>query len=103
VNTDLLRQLEDNYKAALRRAIEANKRYPYRARRFRQEGTVVVGFTIQRDGAIKAVRILESSGNRLLDKAARATVEKVNGRFPFPENLQRKQWDFILPIQYSLD
>jgi protein TonB len=102
VDTGLFRRLEDEYKAALRRAIEANKRYPYRARRLWQEGKVVVGFTIYRDGSIKAIRIVESSGNGLLDNAACTAVEKVSGRFPFPERLERSQWDFTIPLKYSL-
>jgi len=102
VDSDLLRRLEDDYKAALRRAIEDHKRYPRQAVRLRREGEVVVGFTLRRDGVVEALRIVAGSGSRLLDKAALAAVEKISGRLPFPEALQRRQWDFTLPISYSL-
>jgi protein TonB len=63
---------------------------------------VVVGFTIRRDGVVEALKIIESSGNRLLDKAAGAAVEKISGELPFPEGIERSQWKFTIPIRYSL-
>ncbi len=102
VDTGLIRRLEEEYKAALRQAIEANKGYPRRAVRLRQEGEVVVGFTVHRNGTIEDLRIIASSGSGLLDKAARAAVEKINGQLPFPEELERSAWDFTVPINYAL-
>jgi protein TonB len=102
VDSGLIRRLEDAYKTALRQAIETNKGYPRRAVRLRQEGEVVVGFTIRRDGVIDELHIIESSGSTLLDKSARATVEKTSGQLPFPEELERRQWQFTIPINYSL-
>jgi protein TonB len=61
-----------------------------------------VGFTIQRNGAIESLRIVESSGSRLLDKAAYRAVEKISGKLPFPEKLDRELWEFTIPIKYSL-
>jgi protein TonB len=102
VDLGLIRRLETEYKAKLRQAIERNKGYPRRAVRLRQEGEVVLGFIIHRDGSIEALRIVESSGSRLLDKAARNAVEKIDGRLPFPEGLERDQWEFSIPISYAL-
>ncbi|MEW8046021.1 MAG: energy transducer TonB [Candidatus Thiodiazotropha sp.] len=102
VDMGLIRRLEEEYKAALRKAIENNKGYPRRAVRLRQEGEVLVGFTIRRDGVIGALRIVESSGSKLLDTAARRAVEKISGRLPFPEEFKRDQWEFTIPIKYGL-
>ncbi|MES9972109.1 MAG: energy transducer TonB [Candidatus Thiodiazotropha sp.] len=102
VNLGLIQRLEAEYKARLRRAIETNKGYPRRAVRMRQEGEVVVGFTIRRNGVIENLRIVESSGSKLLDKAARKAVEKTSGRLPFPDQLERNAWEFTIPINYSL-
>ncbi|MEW8062495.1 MAG: energy transducer TonB [Candidatus Thiodiazotropha sp.] len=102
VDMGLIRRLEEEYKAALRKAIENNKGYPRRAVRLRQEGEVLVGFTIRRDGVIGALRIVESSGSKLLDTAARRAVEKISGRLPFPEEFKRDQWEFTIPINYGL-
>ncbi|MEJ2463923.1 MAG: energy transducer TonB [Candidatus Thiodiazotropha sp.] len=102
VDTGLIRRLEEEYKAALRQAIETNKGYPRRAVRLRQEGEVVVGFTVLRNGVIEQLRVIESSGSGLLDKAARAAVEKISGQLPFPDELERSEWDFTVPINYAL-
>jgi protein TonB len=102
VDSGLIRRIEEEYKASLRQAIEANKGYPRRAVRLRQEGEVVVGFTILRSGAIEGLRIVESSGSALLDKAALGAVEKTSGQLPFPEALTREQWAFTIPINYAL-
>jgi protein TonB len=98
----LMRRLEEEYKAALRESIERNKGYPRRAVRMRQEGEVVVGFTIHRNGDIESLRIVESSGSRLLDKAAHRAVEKISGKLPFPEKLERERWEFTIPIKFAL-
>jgi protein TonB len=102
VDVGLIRRLEEEYKAALRSAIENNKGYPRRAVRLRQEGEVVVGFTIRRDGVIEALRIVESSGSRLLDKSALTAVEKTSGKLPFPDEIERAQWEFTIPVNYAL-
>jgi periplasmic protein TonB len=102
VETGLIRRLEEEYKAALRQAIEANKIYPRRAVRLRQQGEVKIGFTILRDGSIEDVRIIHSSGSNLLDKATRNAVERINGQFPFPAELPREQWNFTVPVNYAL-
>lgn len=102
VDSGLVRRIEDEYKTALREAIEANKGYPRRAVRLRQEGEAVVGFTIGRDGAISELRIVDGTGSALLDRAALEAVRKVDGTLPFPDEIERSAWDFTLPITYGL-
>lgn len=95
-------RISDEYKFSVRQAIEANKRYPRKARRLRQQGTAVVTFTILRDGSIQNLRITQSTGVERLDQAALKAIEKINGRFPLPSALNKASWDFNVPIQYSL-
>lgn len=45
------------------------------------QGTVVVGFTIGRDGSLAAVKVLQSSGSATLDKIA---VDHIRRSAPFP-------------------
>ena len=92
----------DEYKLSIRRAIEANKRYPRKARRLRQQGTVTLAFTILRDGTIENLRITQSAGADRLDQAALKAIEKISGRYPLPAELNKPSWDFNVPIQYSL-
>ena len=53
--------------------------YPYAARRIGVEGRVVIGVTVGRDGFVANAAIAESSGHRLLDRAALEAVR--NWRF----------------------
>ena len=92
----------DEYKITVRKAIETNKRYPRKARRLRQQGTVTLGFTILRDGTIENLRIIQSAGNTSLDQAALKTIRKINGKFPIPAELNRTSWEFNVPMKYSL-
>lgn len=71
---------QDYYRKVLER-IEENRKYPYAARKMKVEGRAVVRFVIETDGKARDVEIAESSGNRLLDKAALAAVAASS---PFP-------------------
>ncbi|WP_369072859.1 energy transducer TonB [Burkholderia gladioli] len=48
--------------------------YPAKARRLQQEGTVVVGLTIDTTGAVSAAQVVRSSGSPMLDAAAVAAI-----------------------------
>jgi protein TonB len=98
----LLRRLEEAYMRTLRKAIEARKGYPRRARRLHQEGDVTVGFSVRRDGSITDLHVVESSGHSLLDRAALEAVRQVDGSLPFPQEIERSVWAFTLPIGYAL-
>lgn len=94
---------ETDYRNALRSAIEARKRYPAKARRMHWQGTVELGFTVNAAGIIRDLRITLSSGHPELDRAAMDLVASLNGLMPFPSELKRDEWDFVLPIEYRLE
>ncbi len=48
--------------------------YPARARRRHLQGTVVLGVSVSRDGEVEELEIHESSGHKLLDRAALKAV-----------------------------
>lgn len=58
----------------IREAIERAKTYPELARKRRQEGTVLLEFSINSGGLPENIRIARSSGFSLLDAAAKETV-----------------------------
>lgn len=95
-------KLEDSYKARLRSAIEANKHYPSRARRMRQQGTVTLSLTLKRNGSLSAVAVVDSSGSQILDNAAIASVRSIDGQIPFPSDIKRDSWTFTVPLKFSL-
>ncbi|WP_158070079.1 energy transducer TonB [Motiliproteus sp. MSK22-1] len=95
-------QLEANYRTELVNAISRYKRYPMRARKKGNEGDVVVAFTIEKDGRITGIAVVESSSWSALDKAAVKALEKLNRFKPIPDSFFRKQWSFQIPIKFSL-
>lgn len=100
--SDNQKGLEDAYKKAIHQAILEQRKYPRQAKRRRAEGIVVVFFELERDGTVSALRILESSGIKLLDKAALDAVRKVGAFTPFPEDVDRETWQFEFPVTFSL-
>jgi len=69
------------YYEMVRLRIESNKKYPPSARYRNMEGRVKVAFEIISQGKVVNVRIEESSGKTILDKAA---IEAVKKSSPFP-------------------
>lgn len=54
----------------IRRRVQAATTYPTRARELGLEGTARIQFEVGPDGLAQAVETVESSGHRLLDRAA---------------------------------
>ncbi|HXX57859.1 MAG TPA: energy transducer TonB [Thermodesulfovibrionales bacterium] len=72
---------EENYLRRIQELIERTKIYPHLARKRKQEGTVVVQFTMDSKGLPREIRIMRSAGFALLDTAAREIITKAA---PFP-------------------
>jgi len=90
------------YLTEVHRLLEKQKDYPWMARRQRQEGLVVLRFTIGKDGDIAGQKIARSSGHEALDGAAHETLRKV-GRFPpLPSSLGRSQLTIAVPLTFRL-
>jgi protein TonB len=100
--TQVSGQALKSYKARLRQLIETNKRYPKRAKRRGEQGTVIVSFVIFSNGQVKNIRISKSSGSSVLDNAAKKAVSKVSGKLPFTTAINKKQWQFTVPVVYRL-
>jgi protein TonB len=94
---DLIRQM---YKQQLLKTIAEHKYYPKRARRRHIEGRVEVGFVVMQDGVIENIRVADSSGESVLDKAALDAIRRA-GRFdPIPIELGLSSWTFTVPLEY---
>lgn len=85
-------------------ARQAKDSYPRRAKRRHWEGVVVLSFNISPNGKINNLRVTESSGRHILDKAALEIIQvKMNYFYkPFPKETQRTNWQIQVPIQYDL-
>lgn len=77
------------YKDAWRRKVErvGNQNYPAEARSERIYGSLRLLVSINRDGTLREVQILESSGHRVLDNAAQRIVRLAAPYAPFTGDL----------------
>jgi len=91
-----------DYLREVRRLLEQHKDYPWMARRRNIQGVVVMVFTITSGGQIESYRVSRSSGQDLLDEAARDTLRRV-GRFPpFLADLNRQKLTIEIPLAFRL-
>jgi len=90
------RYLREHF-AYIRDLILKNLTYPPMARKVGWQGKVKVSFIIKEDGRVEGIRIIESSGYRLLD---RNVVETIHDVQPFPKPPVRAE--LIIPVAYVL-
>ena len=64
------------WRQLLRDRIERAKQYPHEARRQGMEGTTEVEFQVAKDGSVKEVMVVRSSGFPLLDQASMETIRR---------------------------
>lgn len=88
----------DPYLIEVREAVLSNLEYPRRARRMREQGTVMVAFEIEQDGRLKGVTVHQSSGFRSLDEAATVAVRRASSLWRAPERTLRLR----MPVEFNL-
>jgi len=103
VNKALLESIEAHYRTLLRAAIERKKKYPSRARRMHQEGSVLVSFLVYRDGHITDINILKSSSRKILDKEAMRAIKAIGQFQPIPKQIRHNQWQFEIMLEFALN
>jgi protein TonB len=91
-----------NYYGQLAAWLNRHKRYPSRARRMRQQGTVQVRFTIDRNGRVVSHQVIASSGHPLLDQEAAAMLERASPMPRMPPTLAHQRLTITLPIAFNL-
>ncbi len=91
------------YLRKVRALIESHKMYPLSAREKGIEGKVLVSFVVLKDGSIKDLRILKSSGSRALDEAARKAIADSVPFPPFPPQIKRDRIRLKLYIVFKLE
>lgn len=89
----------DRAVAELRERIIHKKMYPQAARRRNIEGVVLVFLELDAGGQPVELRIIQSSGSRILDNAALSLIEKV---IPFEHGLDGTL-SVEIPIRYDLE
>ncbi|WP_391346729.1 energy transducer TonB [Azospirillum sp. A23] len=95
------RQATD-YFGTIQARLARHKIYPQAARLMREEGTVLVRFTIVADGTITGWTIVQGSGHGSLDRAAEEMIQRASPLPAIPAGLGRSQIDITLPVRYAL-
>lgn len=101
-NDPRAKKQEADYFAMVSAHLNRRKAYPVEARQARQQGVVVVRFTVDRNGNVSGVSIKRSSGHGTLDSATLALVQRVAPLPRMPASMQRDSLTLSLPIDYSL-
>ena len=82
----------------LRRRILKRKIYPQAARRRNVEGVVLIFLELDASGELVDLRVIQSSGSKILDNAAVSLINKV---LPYEHGLE-KTLSVEIPIRYNL-
>ncbi|MBX3018794.1 MAG: energy transducer TonB [Bdellovibrionaceae bacterium] len=93
---------QERYRIELQAMLEKKKQYPLLAKRLRQQGKVLVKFTLRRDGSVAAAELVSTSEFETLNKAARELISQISGLKPFPDEVKKQQWVFVLPVEYRM-
>ncbi|WP_457567644.1 energy transducer TonB [Desulfurobacterium sp.] len=82
--------------------LEKEKEYPMAAREMGIQGTVKLLLTVSKTGNLESVKILESSGFKILDQNAVETAKKA--KFPpFPDEVKKERIDIPVYVIYRLN
>ena len=90
------------YQQQLSAWLNQYKNYPKRAKRMRIEGEGILRIEIDRIGQVQNITLKQSTGNRLLDKAALKTAQQASPFPKMPENDPRQRMEFEVPISFLL-
>jgi len=98
VNSDAL----PRWQRRIETALERNKRYPGLAQSRREQGVVLISFTIDRQGRLLSSHILRSSGYDLLDAEAMDLLRRAQPFPPPPDDFPGAHVSVTVPIRFNL-
>jgi protein TonB len=82
----------------IRALLLQNLKYPKMAQKLKMQGDVRIAFSLNSDGSVEDIKIIESSSFEILDDDARGLIEKMAGHFPKPTKSVR----ISVPLSYVL-
>lgn len=90
------------YFTSMRKSIELVWNYPYMAVRRGLQGQVDLEFTILKDGTVKNIRVLQSSGFEILDKAIVDAIRLASPFSPLPDGFGKNKLTVTGSFRYVL-
>jgi protein TonB len=90
-----------SYLAHLRYKIDSLWEYPSLAKEKRIEGELTLRFTIRKNGSLIEVKLLESSGQQVLDQEAFRTIHDAAPFKPFPDNFLISRLNVLATFKYQ--
>lgn len=100
LNTTNFRYL--GYFTTIRKAFEMVWVYPSEAVQRGLQGEVKVEFTIQKDGKVSRIRVVASSGHRILDEAVVDALRAASPFSPLPSGMQKEKLTVVGSFRYVL-
>jgi protein TonB len=91
-----------SWQADLVRHLQQYKRYPSGAQGKREQGVVLLGFSVDRNGRVLARRIVQSSGHADLDQEVMDMIVRAQPLPAFPASMTQSELDLTVPIRFSL-
>lgn len=91
-------EANDPFLSEVKRLIEERLKYPRKARMMKITGRATVQFVVAGDGALSELKVFESAGSEILDKAAMRAVKAASASWSAPQRVVRLR----LPVAFSL-
>lgn len=91
-----------DYITKLRMWLEQHKTYPKKAKRRRQQGVVMLAFSMRRDGSVMESSIRQGSGVKSLDKETIAMLKRAQPLPKFPDEMDGDVLKLVVPVEFSL-
>ena len=99
-NTTNFRYL--GYFTSVRKAFELVWAYPSEAVRRGLQGEVKLEFTIQKDGTVTKIRVLDSSGHKVLDDGVIEALKLASPFAPIPPGMKKERLTIVGSFRYVL-
>jgi periplasmic protein TonB len=91
-----------DYERKLTGILAHNKRYPPEAVSRGEHGTVIVSFTLDREGQLIDSQVKQTSGSAILDQAAIELVKRSQPFPPLPSDYSGARIQLRLPVTFKL-
>lgn len=91
------------YIAKLKRWSGKYMRYPSRSLSLEQEGTVRLSVTIDREGKVQDIQVIDESEHSALTRAAKKGAKRASPFPPIPEKMKGDDFSFSLPVVFRLN